>query len=268
LSNTFVAVFLAQFVGLLVAAVLLLASGEAVPGTEALLWGVAAGVSGTLGLGCFYLALSRGPMGLVAPLTALLSAAWPAAVALTTGSGVGPLVLTGMAAALLAVVLISLPDRRLGTPVLATYHGSRRREWLLIVGASLGFGGFFLLIDASHGAGGAVWWPLLMIKLTGVIVVVAAVSLLVPMGRAPAVKLGTAALLVGSLAGLGDLGGNLFFVLASSEGELAVVIVLTSLYPVSTAILARLFLHERLSPVRLAGVALAIVGVVLIGLGS
>jgi drug/metabolite transporter (DMT)-like permease len=90
------------------------------------------------------------------------------------------------------------------------------------------------------------------------------VLVLLPLGRFPGIRLGTAALLVGSVAGLGDLGGNLFFVLASGEGELAVVIVLTSLYPVVTAILARLLLHERLSPLRLAGVALAILGVVLI----
>jgi drug/metabolite transporter (DMT)-like permease len=46
------------------------------------------------------------------------------------------------------------------------------------------------------------------------------------------------------------------------------VVVISSLYPVSTAILARLFLHERLGPLRTAGVALAVGGVVLIGLGS
>jgi len=73
---------------------------------------------------------------------------------------------------------------------------------------------------------------------------------------------------MGAIAGIGDLGGNLFFVLASDEGELAIVIVLTSLYPVGTAILARIFLHERLSPVRMAGVAMAVLGVVLIGIGS
>ena len=88
------------------------------------------------------------------------------------------------------------------------------------------------------------------------------------MGRFPGFRLGTAALLVGALAGIGDLGGNLFFVLASAEGELALVIVLTSLYPVVTAILARIFLHERLGRMRLLGVAAAILGVILIGLGS
>jgi drug/metabolite transporter (DMT)-like permease len=73
---------------------------------------------------------------------------------------------------------------------------------------------------------------------------------------------------MGILAGLGDLGGNLFFVLASDVGELAVVVVVSSLYPVSTALLARAILHERLGPLRTAGVALAVGGVILIGLGS
>ncbi len=268
LSNNFVAVFLAQGAGLLVAGFLLVVSGEPAPAGDALVLGALAGVAGTLGLGCFYLALSRGTMGLVAPLTALLGAAWPAAYALLRGDSVSRLALLGMAAALVAVVLISLPDRRPGTPVMPTYHGSRAREWLLIVGASLGFGGFFLLIDASAGAGGDVWWPLLMVKLAGVLAITTTALLLMPMGRFPGIRLGKAALLMGALAGCGDLGGNLFFVLASAEGELAIVIVLTSLYPVVTAILARLFLHERLSRLRVTGVAMAILGVMLIGLGG
>ena len=258
------AVFLAQGVGLLVAGLLLWLSGEPTPGGEALLWGALAGASGAFGLGCFYLALSRGTMGLVAPLTALLAAAWPAAFALLTGDGVGDLALAGMGVALVSIVLISVPDRHLGSPVMPTYHGSRGREWLLILGASLGFGAFFLFIAASQDAGGAVWWPLLMLKLAGVVTVVLAALVLAPLGRFPGVRAGRAALLLGALAGIGDLGGYLFFVLASAEGELAIVIVLASLYPVVTAVLARLLLHERLSPLRLAGVAMAILGVILI----
>jgi uncharacterized membrane protein len=268
LSNSFVSVFLAQSVGLVIAALLLLVAGEPMPGAEALAWGALGGVAGAFGLGCFYLALSRGTMGLVAPLTALLAAAWPAGLSLLTGVGVSELALLGMFAALAAVLLISVPDRRLGTPVLATYHGSRGQEWLLILGASLGFGSFFLLVDAATGAGGVVWWPLLMVKLGGVLAVVVAALALLPTGRFPGVRLGTAAVLVACLAGVGDLGGNLFFVLAASEGELPIVIVLTSMYPVVTAILARIVLHERLGPVRLLGVATAVAGVVLIGLGS
>ena len=262
------AVFVAQGVGLVLATLLLLVSAEAMPGNEALLWAALAGASGAAGLGFFYQALARGTMGLVAPLTALIAATIPALIGIASGDEVGPLILLGMGAALAAVVLISLPDRRLGQPLLPSYRGSRAREWLLIIGGGLGFAGFFLAIDASHHAGGAVWWPLFMVKLAGFAGVTAAGLVLLPLGRAGAIRIGVAALLMGSLAGLGDLGGNLFFVLASGEGELAVVVVLASLYPVTTAVLARFFLHERLGRLRLAGVALAVAGVVLIGVGS
>ena len=67
-------------------------------------------------------------MGLVAPLTALLAASIPAVVGLWRGDDLGTLDMVGMLVALAAVVLISLPDRRLGTPVLPTFHGSRARE--------------------------------------------------------------------------------------------------------------------------------------------
>jgi drug/metabolite transporter (DMT)-like permease len=247
---------------------LLVVSGEPMAGPDALLWGAAAGVSGSVGLGAFYLALSRGTMGLVAPLTALVAAAVPAVIGIAGGDRTGSFVLAGMGLALAAVVLIAIPDRRLGSPTLPTYHGSRTREWLLIVVGGLGFSGFFLCIDASHAAGGAVWWPLVMVKLAGATSVGAVIVALAASGRAPVPRSGRAAVLMGGLAGLGDLGGNLFFVLASDVGELAVVVVISSLYPVSTALLARTVLHERLGRLRLAGVALAIAGVVLIGLGS
>ncbi len=208
LSNNFVAVFVAQGVGLVVASVLLALSSEPMPSNEALAWGAAAGVSGAFGLGSFYLALSRGTMGLVAPAAALLSAAWPAAFALLTGDAVSALALAGMGIALVSIVLISLPDRRVGTPVMPTYHGSRRNEWLLILGAALGFGGFFLFIDASHAAGGAVWWPLFTVKLAGVMAVVAAALVLAPLGRFPGIEVGAAALLVACIAGLGRSWGQ------------------------------------------------------------
>jgi drug/metabolite transporter (DMT)-like permease len=207
-------------------------------------------------------------MGLVAPLTALIGAAVPALIGIAAGDVMGPLELVGIGSALAAVVLISLPGQRLGSPSLARYRGSQAREWLLIIAAGLGFGGFFLCVDASHAAGGETWWPLMMLKLAGTSGMLLACLVLTLASRAPRLRVGRAALLMGSLAGLGDLGGNLFFVLASDVGDLAVVVVIASLYPVGTALLARAFLHERLGPLRVAGVALAVAAVALIGLGS
>jgi drug/metabolite transporter (DMT)-like permease len=71
-----------------------------------------------------------------------------------------------------------------------------------------------------------------------------------------------------SLSAVGDLGGNLFYILALGQTTLAVAVVLSSLYPMGTALLARVFLGERLTRLAMLGVALAIGGVVLIGFGS
>jgi drug/metabolite transporter (DMT)-like permease len=255
-------------VGLAIAALLLLVAAEVAPPPEALAWAAVAGTSGALGLVCFYLALSRGTMGLVAPLTALIGASVPAAVGLAAGGSTPPVVLAGLVSALVAVVLITLPDRRLGAPAIATFHGSRMRELGIVVAAGLGFAGFFLSVDRSHEAGGDVWWPLLVVKLGGAATMTVVALALLLARRMPQARSLRAAILVAGVSGIGDLGGNLFFVMASDVGELAVVVVLASLYPVTTALLAAIVLHERLRGARLGGVALAIASVVLIGAGS
>jgi drug/metabolite transporter (DMT)-like permease len=68
-----------------------------------------------------------------------------------------------------------------------------------------------------------------------------------------------------ALAGLGDLGGNAFFIFANALDALPVAVVLSSLYPVVTTVLAALVLHERLRPLQLLGIGLAVLAVVLIG---
>jgi drug/metabolite transporter (DMT)-like permease len=54
---------------------------------------------------------------------------------------------------------------------------------------------------------------------------------------------------------------------ADAASTLSVTVVVVSLYPVSTVLLARVVLHERLSRSRIAAVALAVGAVALIGLG-
>ena len=60
------------------------------------------------------------------------------------------------------------------------------------------------------------------------------------------------------------MGANALYVLATHQGLIAIVAVLTSLYPASTVALAAVVLHERLAPSQWVGVALALIGVVLI----
>jgi drug/metabolite transporter (DMT)-like permease len=269
----------AQLIGLLGTLLLLAGSGEAQPSVEAMAWSAAAGLSGIVGLGAYYLALARGTMGLVAPLSALIGASLPVLVALVGGEEIGQLRLLGIVIATIAVVPVSLPG---GEESEAERQQAQidLRDLPLVVLSGLGFAGFYLLIDAARAAGGDLWWPLLAVRVAGLACVGLAVAFLVRRsssgsgrgrlgavlglggGRSRGALLGLLPLLV--VAGLGDLGGNAFFVLANQVGELAVAVVLASLYPVVTTILAMVVLRERLRWWQAAGIALAAAGVVLI----
>jgi drug/metabolite transporter (DMT)-like permease len=256
-------------------------SGELLPSVTSAGWSMAAGLSGVGGLGAFYLALSRGTMGLIAPLAALIGAALPALVAVVAGEQLGTERLAGIVLALVAVVLISLPGGE-GT-------ASERRALRIDLGdlplvllAGLGFAGFYLFLDRAAAEGGGTWWSIFAVRLVGFVLVVGVIVGLLwraradPLGhrlrrlfrlsRARALSMGAlsvAPLFV--LAGLGDLGGNVFFLLANEQDALSVAVVLSSLYPVVTTVLAAVFLRERLRPPQLLGIALAVAAVVLIG---
>ncbi len=136
-AGVLVTLLMVQVYGTLLSLALLPFAGEAIPEPAALVWAAASGASGLVGVGCLFLALSRGTMGLVAPLAALVAVSVPAVVGVVSGDRIGLLLAAGLVVATVAIVVISLPDRRLGTPALATFHGSRAREWLLILVSGL-----------------------------------------------------------------------------------------------------------------------------------
>jgi drug/metabolite transporter (DMT)-like permease len=72
------------------------------------------------------------------------------------------------------------------------------------------------------------------------------------------------ALIVGSL----DIAGSALFVLAAQAGRLDVAAVLSSLYPVTTVVLAATILRERISRMHLLGIASAVIAIALIASGS
>jgi drug/metabolite transporter (DMT)-like permease len=280
-SSVLASIVASQAIGLGLTVALLLPSGEQLPPLEAQAWAVAAGFSGVAGLGCFYLALSRGTMGLVAPLAALLGASLPALLSIIAGEHLDDLRLLGIVLALIAVVLISLP---VGERTAAERRAVRidLRELPMVLGAGLGFAGFFLFLDRSTAAGAETWWPIAVVRVAGLAAVLAAIILLLfrdrrrplraraehllGIERARHLRVGVLSLLpLYLLAGFGDLGGNAFFILANSLDALPVAVVLSSLYPVVTTLLAAVFLHERLRPHQFLGIALAVGAVVLIG---
>lgn len=245
-----------QVIGLLAALALLAITNEAAPPPAALAWAVVAGVTGVLGLAAFFRALAVGSMSLVAPLVAVTGAGLPVGFGVLTGERLDPLQVIGVAFALGAVGLVSRPSGRH-----AGESPPARAGLPLVLLAGIGFAGFFIFLDRAQALGGQTWWPILAARSGGLLVPIA---LLAAHREARRPQRRILPLLV--VASLGDLGGNTFFVLANGVTGLGVATVLSSLYPVTTAVLAWLILHERLAQVHLAGVGLAVLGIVLIAM--
>lgn len=260
-----------QGIGLSGTVLLVAISGEAFPSIDSVAWAAGAGALGIVGLAAFYYALARGSMGIVAPLAALIGAGVPVIVSIAGGATTTPTRLAGMALALAAVVLISLPSAPRDTAERRTVRIDLSELPLVLV-AGLGFAGFFLLVDRAT-AGGQTWWPLAVVRVAGLALVllglVAALARTRPergvrlsavlglerLRSQPIAMLPLVLLLLAT--GVGDLGGNVFFVLSKQIDALAIAVVLSSLYPVVTTILAVLLLRERLNRLQLLGVVLA-----------
>jgi drug/metabolite transporter (DMT)-like permease len=217
-------------------------------------WAAAAGVAGGIGLIIFYRGLAVGPMRLVAPVAALVSTILPVGVSIAGGERPGPLVYAGGGICLLATVLVSVDGAGAGRPV-----GQPRAARGLGYGiaAGLAFGIFYLCLRNAGAAG--VLWPSAESRLTGATILVAAAAWA---GAPPAWRGASRAVLAAAVAsGLLDASANACYILATRAGLFGIAVVLTSLYPGVTVLLARFVLGERIRPVQLAGLALAIAGI-------
>jgi len=248
-TNVYVVVILSQVVGGLLLALLGLLLREPLPTREDVLWSAAAGTLGSAGLLGLYHGLATGRMGIVAPVTAVVSGLLPATIGLILEGLPDAPQLAGFALALPAMWLVSRPE--------SGESGWNWRELVLPVLSGLGLGSFIALI--GQVSEGAIFWPLVAARMTSLVLLGAAVVLLRKWERPTRSQLPLIA-----LAGLFDMGGNAFYVLAAQLGRLDVASILTSLYPASTLFLARVFLHERLLRPQGVGVALALAAVVLI----
>ena len=244
---------------LMIVAALLAGGGG--PTAVALAWGAAGGIAGGLGLIAFYAGLAAGPMSVVAPVSALVATLLPVGVALQAGERPGLPVLGGAAACLAAIVLVSM-DPADGT----RGPGPRpaRRGLLYGIAAGAGFGLFFVLVrEAAHaGAGWGGLWPLVASRGAGTLVVlVAAVATRAAMMRWRRDRVAT---LMALGSGVFDAVANVFYVLAIRQGLFSLAVVITSLYPAMTVLLARVVLGERMRGVQQAGLVLAALGIVLV----
>ena len=242
-------VVLSQLAG----AFVLLAAWPLVPGRlypGDLWWGFAAGACAALGIAALYAALAIGRMGVVSPITAVVGASVPVIVGLWIGERPGASALAGVALAFVAVALVSsnAETRRLST---------REPGLVLALLSGVGIGGLYVFLSRGHADGGLAL--LAMTRAVSVPLLVAYAlanreSLRPAPGSTPTI----------ALAGLLDMSANVLYVVSTRHGMLVLVAMITSLYPASTVILARLFLHERLSGMQWLGAALAAAALVLI----
>jgi len=214
--------------------------------------GAVAGTVGLLGLVLLYRGLAAGAMSIVAPVTAVGAAVLPVAWGLLDGERPSALALLGVVLALTAVLLVSSPATD-GVPV-----PGRAREALLALLAGSAFGVVFILLGSSGPDSGL--WPVFAARSASVTVMT---LVLLARGRPPRIPPPGTRLFL-SAAGFLDVLANAIFVIAAREGLLSLVSVISSLYPASTVVLARVVLHERVDRRQQVGLAFALVGVVLI----
>ena len=221
-----------------------------------------AGMTGLLGLASLFRGMSLGAISIVAPISAT-GAALPVAVGLFTGEQPTPLQGLGVLFALAGVVLASRPVED-DTPVSETTTPARKNVLAAGAGfgllAALGFGLFYLVLRAASAASGEdPFWPVLIARTVASSFLVGVCLLRRHAVRVSAASGGTLA-----LAGALDVSANALYAAASTSGIGPLAAVLSSLFPVITVALARVFLQERLSGTQAAGVVSALLGVGLI----
>ncbi|GAA2442944.1 DMT family transporter [Actinomadura vinacea] len=227
-------------------------------------WGFGAGFAGGIGLITFYRALARGPMSVIAPVSALAAAVLPVGVGLLRGERLDATVLAGVLLCLVAIALVSMENN----DAAPQRSASLADNGPLLAGVSgICFGIFFTLLKAAGDGGGL--WPLVAAR-AGNLCVIGAALLIMVRSRTedpgPPVK---GRLLIGLavLSGVLDASANALYFVAAQKGMLSLVAVLTSLYPAITVLLARITYSERLRVVQRLGLAVAAAGVALVTIG-
>jgi drug/metabolite transporter (DMT)-like permease len=224
---------------------------------------VAGGIAGIAALSAFYRALAIGTMSVVAPISAT-GVAVPVIVGVASGERPAALQLVGILAASVGIVLAS----RESGPGLAPKEDARASIALALL-AALGFGSFFVGLRISARVD--LVWALVSSRAAAVAaLIVTGIVLSWVRERPPravrAVPLSGRSAVFPALALIGflDLSANVLYALATRHGLLSVVAVATSLYPLTTVLLARVVLGERVRRIQEVGIAAALAGVVLI----
>ena len=246
-ANAFLFTAIVHISGMVLMGTMALMTHAPFPGNASLVWSLIAGAVGGTALALFYRSLASGNMGLVAPVAAVVGAAIPTIVAAFTEGFPGYRHVLGFIVAGIGVWLISRAEGDSGRP-----------EGLgMAVLAGIGFAGFYLCIHQA-GDASALWAA--GCSRVGSLFVTGAMVLFGRHLRAVA----TPVLGIAIVAGILDITGSAVFIRAAQIGRLDDAVVLSSLYPAVTVVLARIFLHEHFSRARTIGMVAALAAVPMI----
>ena len=207
--------------------------------------GAGAGLAGGVGVALLYRALSVGVMSVVAPVTAVCAVVIPIIVGVALGERPTTLATIGVILAIVAIVLVSQSGEK---------HAAAGVPLAIAAGVAVGI--FLLFLGRTGSPAGL--WPLIAARVVSVSIFAAAALV----ARKPLVPRESMSIVI--LGGALDMVANILYLLAVRRGLLSIVVTLTSLYPTSTIILARIVLRERLRPLQQAGVVCAVIAIVLI----
>ena len=270
-------------------------------GSGAIFWGILSGISGSMAIMLLYASLAIGPMSILSPLGALVSAIVPITWASIQGQALGPLGYVAIAIGLVAIVLVGfVPDKKAVRPSL--------RGLAMATGAGIFIGLFIIFIDQVNPDTGLI--PLLANRATSFTIMSMAIGVMaglsfarrrgwlgqgrfghagparadIAVGETGVGQTGTRAsadgktavqgriqnlrtgLLLAMFCGVVDAIGNSLLLFGIHIGDLSVMSVLTAMYPIGTIVLAGIVLKERITPLQFIGLALAIGAAALLAL--
>jgi drug/metabolite transporter (DMT)-like permease len=245
------------------------------PSRTGILWALLAGAIGGFSLAVFYRALAEGKMGLTAPIAALLGAAIPTLADIAIEGAPHAWTFAGFALAIVAIWLITRAEPvREAEPDSAPQSEEENDDQIddeektggvpkgVAVAAlsGVGFAAFYLCIRQA-GAGSPLWIATISRAASFIVTAVAVIATKAPL------RLDLPRAAMATIAGSFDITGSALFIFASQHGRLDEAVVISSLYPAVTVILARLILKEHFSRWRFIGLLAALAAVPMIAAG-
>jgi drug/metabolite transporter (DMT)-like permease len=256
-TNVLIVLILSQIIGVTFVIMAALSVEEEFTSTK-IGWSILAGISGVIGLILLYRGLAVGKMSFIAPISAVISTSLPVIFTFITEGIPNLMKVIGLLLAIIAIAMVSYEHSGDKT------EHSLTQNFLYALSAGIGFALFFVFIDQFEE--GSVYWPLAILRITSIsfLLVILSITLLFTSKMKIDMSLRIVNYRLIFLAGLCDMLGNIFFTLSSQSGRLDIAASISSLYPLSTVGLARIFHNELIRPHQWLGIAIALSAVVLL----